>query len=320
MGAKAGIAFPAFSAEYPKMQGKEIESRDRALGAMLGLATGDAVGTTLEFQRRDSYQQLTDMVGGGPFDLMPGQWTDDTAMSLALADSLAHDSQLDESDLMQRFVSWMDEGAYSCTGSCFDIGITTRRALADWKSSGDPVSGSTDPRTAGNGSLMRLAPVAVRHWRNNAHLVDVAARQSQTTHGAAEAVQACIAFAEVLSEAIKGSADPIRNTRFSYNFSGKLKSILNGNWVDKERYEIASSGYVMHSLEAAFWCVNESSDFRESILLAANLGDDADTTAAITGQLAGAIYGAKSIPAEWLHKLAWRDQIVEKAELLFLQS
>lgn len=302
------------------MSVNNLESQNKAVGAMLGLAVGDAVGTTLEFQRRDSYKHLTDMIGGGPFDLKPGQWTDDTAMALALADSLIKDSSLNEADLMSRFFNWMEDGAYSCTGECFDIGITTRKALMLWKSSSDPMAGSTDPRSAGNGSLMRLAPVAVRHWSNKEKLIDVAARQSQTTHGAAEAVQSCIAFAEILSEAIKGTVNPIRKTDFQYNFSDKVRAILDGGWEDKARHEIASSGYVLHSLEAAFWCVSETSNFEDSILLAANLGDDADTTAAITGQLAGAIYGAQSISKNWLTKLAWREKITKMAMSLFEAS
>jgi ADP-ribosyl-[dinitrogen reductase] hydrolase len=166
---------------------------------------GDAVGTTLEFRARDTTLPLTDMVGGGPFGLRPGQWTDDTAMALALADSLAIHPDLDEHDLMARFVDWHERGTYSCTGTCFDVGGTTRAALARWRTTGNPVAGSTDPRSAGNGSLMRLAPAAVRHWADRTTLRDVAARQSRTTHAAPEAVDACVAYAELLADAIAGA-------------------------------------------------------------------------------------------------------------------
>ncbi len=168
--------------------------RDRAIGALLGLAVGDAVGTTLEFKGRDTRPLLTDMVGGGPFNLKPGEWTDDTSMALALADSLMQAPDLDPSDLMQRFVQWRDNGAYSCTGRCFDIGITVSGALQRWKRSGEPLAGSTDPNTAGNGSLMRLAPVAILHWRDREKLRQLAALQSRTTHGAPEAVSACVGY------------------------------------------------------------------------------------------------------------------------------
>ena len=144
--------------------------RDRAVGALLGLAVGDAVGTTLEFRERDSTPRLVDIAGGGPFDLSPGCWTDDTAMALALADSLLTSECLDCRDLMDRFEAWWRHGNYSCTGHCFDIGVTTRRALERYRRTGDPLAGSSDPSTAGNGSLMRLAPVALRYWDDRASL------------------------------------------------------------------------------------------------------------------------------------------------------
>jgi ADP-ribosyl-[dinitrogen reductase] hydrolase len=289
---------------------------DRAVGALLGLAVGDAIGTTLEFTARDTKPALVGMVGGGPFSLKPGQWTDDTAMALALADSLAVDGDLDERDLMQRFVSWYREGSYSCTGRCFDIGITTRQALARFEQGGDPIAGSDDPMSAGNGSLMRLAPVAIRHWRDRAALADVAARQSRTTHAAAEAVDACVAYAGVLADAIAGQPRDIVLSSAAGSASPTIAAIMDGSWRGRRRAEIRSSGYVVHSLKAALWCVGRTADFRSAVLLAANLGDDADTVAAITGQLAGALYGASGIPAEWLDKLAWRARLESAARSL----
>ena len=291
--------------------------RERAVGAMLGLAVGDAIGTTLEFKSRDTYEHLADMVGGGPFGLKSGEWTDDTAMAIALMDSLAANPELDEADLMTRFVSWHEEGVYSCTGRCFDIGITTRQALARWKRTGDPLAGSSDPMSAGNGSLMRLAPVAIRHWRDRHLMADIAARQSMTTHGAGEAVDACIAFADMLADAIEGRVkDEVLCDR-DEPYEGQIKSIMLGSWRTKERHEIRASGYVAHSLEATLWCVARTSSFEEAVLLAANLGEDADTTAAITGQLAGALYGSRAISRDWLERLAWRARIEGMAGSLF---
>ncbi len=289
---------------------------DRAVGAMLGLAVGDAVGTTLEFRARDTYAHLTDMVGGGPFELAPGQWTDDTAMALALADCLAERDDLDEGALLDRFVAWWTRGTYSCTGVCFDIGNTTREALARWQATRNPRSGATDPRAAGNGSLMRLAPVATRFWRDRARLRDVAARQSLTTHGAPEAVDACIAFAEVLADAIGGQPKEEVLRARSAPYAGAIGAIMGGAWRGKERAAIRSSGYVAHSLEAALWCVARADGFRDAVLLAANLGDDADTTAAIAGQLAGSLWGAAGIPAAWLERLAWSLEIRARADVL----
>ncbi|CAN1535425.1 DraG ADP-ribosylglycohydrolase [Sphingomonadaceae bacterium] len=298
----------------------EAACADRARGALLGLAVGDALGTTLEFSRRDSTPFLSDMVGGGPFRLEAGQWTDDSAMALALADSLHEKNGLDEADLMARFVDWHENGSYSCTGRCFDIGITTRAALSRWKASGNPLAGSTAPDSAGNGSLMRLAPIAIRYWRDRPSLRHAAAQQSRTTHGAPQAVEACVAYAELLSDAIAGVPrhELLRDRRIEGD--AVIAKILGGAWRGKARREIAASGYVGHSLEAALWSVGRSGNYRQAILSAANLGDDADTTAAIAGQLAGAIEGAGAIPAPWLQKLAWRERLTDAADRLFAAS
>jgi ADP-ribosyl-[dinitrogen reductase] hydrolase len=289
---------------------------DRAIGALLGLAIGDAIGTTLEFRARDTYEALTDMVGGGPFNLKVGEWTDDTAMALALSDSLEACEGLDEQDLLGRFVNWWRWGIYSCTGECFDIGITTRQALVRWQSAKDPHCGSIHPMSAGNGSLMRLAPVAIRFWNDRARLRDVAARQSKTTHAAPEAVDACIAFAEVLADAIEGrSKSDVLRAR-SGPYAGAIGTIMSADWRGKARTAIRSTGYVAHSLEASLWCVDRTTDYRDAVLMAANLGEDADTTAAITGQLAGALYGASSIPENWVSRVAWGEQIKVKATTL----
>jgi ADP-ribosyl-[dinitrogen reductase] hydrolase len=294
--------------------------QDRAIGAFLGLAIGDALGTTLEFSRRDTYLPLTDMVGGGPFQLEPGQWTDDTAMALALAESLLACGKLDESDLLDRFVSWYKTGEYSCTGTCFDIGNTTRDALENWIHNRNVDSGSTNPQTAGNGSLMRLSPVALRYWRNRDILIDIAARQSKTTHGAEQAVQSCMVFAELLGQLIAGRnlESSLHNVKPHYR--EQILCILSRSWLDTSRSDIKSSGYVMHSLEAALWCLHQTNNFKDAVLLAANLGDDADTTAAITGQLAGALYGAYSIPDEWIAKLAMEPRLRQIARELYQLS
>ena len=285
--------------------------RVRALGAFLGLAVGDAVGTTLEFCARDAQPRLEDMKGGGPFGLLPGYWTDDTSMALALADSLTASEELDSRDLMDRFVRWWRDGDYSCRGNCFDIGNTTRAALDRYLQTGDPLAGSTDPGSAGNGSLMRLAPVALRFWNDRPRLLATAAEQSRTTHGATEAVDACRAFAELLADAIAGT--PRAKVLAPKEFEGAeaIDRIMAGGWRGRPRNEIRSSGYVVHTLEAALWSVARAGNFRNAVLLAANLADDADTVAAVTGQLAGALYGLRGIPDAWLERLAWRDRLQE---------
>ena len=293
--------------------------RERAIGSLLGLAVGDALGTTLEFSSRDSRPRLTALEGGGPFNLEPGQWTDDTSMALALADSLLACDGLNEHDLMTRFVRWMNEGAYSSNGRCFDIGNTVRVALMRFKASGDPIAGPTDPKSAGNGSLMRLAPVAIRYWNEEEARREAVARQGRTTHGAAEAVDACIAFADMLSDAIAGEPRTavLRERSADPPHAGAVADIMAGSWRGKARSDISSSGYVAHSLEAAIWCVARTGSFEEAVILAANLGDDADTVAAITGQLAGALYGYRSIPHRWLSQLNSQGLIFGMASRLF---
>ena len=309
------------SAQPPTAPSKDPESiRDRALGAFLGLAVGDAVGTTLEFCSRDAQPRLEDMVGGGPFDLPPGYWTDDTAMALALADSLAASETLDCRDLMERFVKWWRDGDYSCSRHCFDIGNTTRRALERYLQTGDPLAGSPDPGSAGNGSLMRLSPVALRFWHDRPRLVATAAEHSRTTHGAEEAVGACRAFAELLADAIAGRprADVLAPRRFEG--SPAIARVMTGSWRGRARETIRSSGYVVHTLEAALWSVARTGDFRNAVLLAANLADDADTVAAVTGQLAGGLYGLSGIPDRWLERVAWKDRLLESAQRLVSAS
>ena len=290
--------------------------RDRARGALLGLAVGDALGTTLEFKPKDSYQPLTTMVGGGPFGLRPGEWTDDTSMALALGTSLAERGGLDERDLMERFCAWSEKGEYSHNGRCFDIGITVRGALDRFRRTGDPVAGSTDPQTAGNGSLMRLSPVPILYAFDSETRVDVARRQGACTHGAEEAVAACAAYADLVAEAIQGwSRESIFTPRNGWH-PEKVARAMRMETVGWDRKQVRGTGYVIHSLEAALWAVGNARDVREAVLLAANLGEDADTTAAIAGQLAGAIWGASGIPEEWLAVLAWRDRITDLADHL----
>lgn len=291
-------------------------ARERVRGALLGLAVGDALGTTLEFKPKDRYQPLTTIVGGGPFSLKPGEWTDDTSMALALATSLIEKGGLDERDLMERFCAWAERGEYAHNGRCFDIGNTVRAALDRFRRSDDPVAGTTDPRSAGNGSLMRLAPVAILYAYDPEARVQVARRQSAVTHGTEEAVEACAAYADLIAEAIQGwSKAQVLSPRKGWG-PEKVARAMRMETLRWDRAQVRGSGYVIHSLEAALWSVGRAQDFREAVLLAANLGEDADTTAAIAGQLAGALWGMSGIPGEWLKLLAWRERITGLADCL----
>jgi len=292
--------------------------KDRSIGSLIGLAVGDAVGTTLEFKTRDSYEHLTDMIGGGPFSLPVGAWTDDTSMALCLAVSLLESNEFNPDDQMQRYSRWQHNGYLSSTGVCFDIGGTVADALNRYAASGEPMSGSTHPGSAGNGSLMRLAPVVEFYYPNLEKVLYYSQQSSKTTHGAAECIDACRIFSELLHRAISGkNKSEILEPVELAGCTEFVTRIARMELTNLTRDQVKGSGYVMESLEAALWCFSHSTNFKEAILLAANLGDDADTTAAICGQIAGAHYGASAIPTTWKDKLVMRDQIVDIAARLY---
>jgi ADP-ribosyl-[dinitrogen reductase] hydrolase len=147
--------------------------QQRFRGCLLGLACGDSVGTTVEFKALGTFQPVTDMVGGEPFSLRPGEWTDDSSMALCLAESLIETGRLDPKDQMERYCRWMDEGYLSSNGRCFDIGGTVRNALIRFKKTGELFSGSTDPHSAGNGCIMRLAPVPMFFYSNRKIVIEM---------------------------------------------------------------------------------------------------------------------------------------------------
>lgn len=288
---------------------------DRVRGCLLGLAVGDAIGTTVEFKPRGTFEPLTDMVGGGPFRLAPGQWTDDTAMALCLGASFLEREQCDPRDQMERYVRWFRDGFMSCTGSCFDIGNTVRNALVRFEATGDPFSGSTDAHMAGNGCIMRLAPVALFYWLTEDAAETAAVESCRTTHGAVECIDACRLLARMLVRAQHGASkdDVLFADRARFGESSRIGQIAAGTYAGKDAGEISGSGYVVHCLEAALWCFHQTDTFADAVLAAANLGDDADTTAAVCGQLAGAYYGKSAIPRHWLERLAWGDRIGDMA-------
>jgi ADP-ribosyl-[dinitrogen reductase] hydrolase len=303
-----------------------MDQIERTRGALLGLAAGDAVGTTVEFRPPGSFQPLTDLVGGGPFGLQPGQWTDDTSMALCLAESLVEMEGFDPVDQLRRYVRWCREGHLSSTGQCFDIGGTVSRALLHFERTGDPYSGPTDPHSAGNGSIMRLAPVPLYYAEDPRQAIARSAESSRTTHGATEAVDACRYLGALLVGAVRGASkqellvdhySPIPHYWDEQPLAPAIAEIATGSFKRRKPPEIRGTGYVVKSLEAALWAFFRSDTFREGCLLAANLGDDADTTAAVYGQLAGAFYGEDGIPAEWRGQLALRETIASLAERLY---
>jgi ADP-ribosylglycohydrolase len=303
---------------------------DRYRGCLLGLAAGDALGTTLEFKEPGEFEPLTDIVGGGPFHLRPGEWTDDTSMALCLAESLVTCGKFDPVHQLETYCRWWLDGHLSVKGRCFDIGNATRGALARFKQTHEPFCGDTGPGSAGNGSLMRLAPAPLAFAGKPDVAVYMAGQSSRTTHGAKECVDSCRYFAGLLLAALSGLAkDAILNNEYEpavgcflgEPLAPKVTEIAGGSFGRRSPPEIRGSGYVIHTLEAALWAFATTTSFRDGALRVVNLGEDADTTGAVYGQIAGAYYGEEGIPAEWRAKLAMRELIEQRAgELLELAS
>jgi len=296
---------------------------DRYRGALLGLAVGDALGTTLEFTRPGSFAPIDDMLGGGPFGLEPGQWTDDTSMALCLAESLLDCGGFEPADQLARYVRWWREGYLSSTGRCFDIGIATSDALARFERSREPFCGSHDPNTAGNGSIMRLAPVPLFFAGNALEAIERSGESSRTTHAAPAAVDACRYLGALLTGALgdvpkdvllQPNWSPVPRYWEEHPMVPEVAEIAAGSFARREPPEIRGTGYVVRSLEAALWALHRTDSFRDGALAAVNLGEDADTTGAVYGQLAGALYGVDGIPFEWRTKLALRETIERLAD------
>ena len=300
---------------------------DRYRGALVGLAVGDALGTTLEFEMPGSFNPITGMVGGGIFDLEAGQWTDDTSMALCLAESLVDRQAFDPEDQMRRYLRWYREGYLSSTGTCFDIGCTVGAALRDFEVNQDPIAGKTEPCYGGNGSLMRLAPVPLAFANIPEEAIRLSGEMSRTTHGAAEPVDACRYYSGLIVGALAGeSKDVLLRSRYSplegcwppSALSLNIDEVAAGSFKNRQPPEIRGTGYVVQALEAALWAFWHSDDFEAGALAAVNLGDDADTTGAIYGQLAGAYYGINAIPDSWRSKLVMSSRIIELADGLFV--
>ncbi len=303
-----------------------MEMIERYRGALLGLACGDAVGTTVEFHRPGSFKPVTDMVGGGPFGLEAGQWTDDTSLALCLATSLVECKGFNPLDQLERYVRWWREGYLSSTGDCFDIGGTTRSALSRFQALHEPYPGSTDPHAAGNGSLMRLAPAPLFFAADPREAIERAGESSRTTHGALTCVDACRYLGALLVGAVRGASKdellaPSYNPAPGYwqgaPLCPEVAEVAAGSFRRRRPPEIRGTGYVVECLEAALWAFHASASFEEGCLLAVNLGDDADTTGAVYGQLAGAYYGERAVPASWRGRLAKRELIESLADRLY---
>jgi len=296
--------------------------QDNQRGCLLGMAIGDALGAAVEFKQPGTFEPVTGYRAGGPHGLGPGEWTDDTSMALALADSIAT-TGWDLDDQARRYVDWWTKGEYSVNDRCFDIGMTVRSALAKFDQTKDAsTSASKSERASGNGSIMRLAPVPIRfldHFPDQIEkLAALAAESSLPTHASPQCLSACRYMAIVLAGLMQGmdrddvlSADwkPLQRLRASEPLHHEIDAVAMGSFRELQPPAIKGSGYVVKSLEAALWAFHDAQDFRQAVLKAVNLGDDADTTGAVCGQLAGAYWGESRVPREWLDGLVRQDMI-----------
>jgi ADP-ribosylglycohydrolase len=299
--------------------------KDRQRGALVGLAVGDALGAAVEFQPPGIFPEVTDFRAGGPHGLEPGEWTDDTSMALALADSIA-EVGWDLNDQAERYVAWWRTGAYSVNGRVFDIGVTTCAALGRFLQSGDALtSGDSSGHASGNGSIMRLAPVPIAYARlfpdRLEMLAERAVESSRPTHASPQCLSACAYLGVILAGLVRGlrreevldpDGAPLRRLREFFPLHPEVEEVARGSFRRREPPEIKGSGYVVKSLEAALWAFHGAGDFRGAVLRAVNLGDDAVTTGAVCGQLAGAYWGESGIPPAWRECLAGRE-LIERA-------
>ncbi|KAI4182308.1 MAG: hypothetical protein LQ346_006610 [Caloplaca aetnensis] len=306
----------------------------RIRGSLYGVAVCDALGAPVEFCARGTFPPITDGFQYNPnFDLAPGCWTDDTSMTLCLAQSLVDRAgAFDARDQVGKYVKWYEEGYMSSVGKCFDIGNATRNALAIWREylkgaaaatgEGEGMEGAqkaVDARLkkkvqCGNGALMRVAPVGLVFYRDEVKAVEYAGLSSQVTHPYPTNAEACVVYTKLVAATFTDKSkadlasivadwafdDPDLKSRFE-----KYRDLR--SWKEVKSDRISSSGYVVHSLEASLWGFFTTESFEEGALKVINLGDDADTVGAIYGGIAGAFYGVEAIPQKWLSELEAKD-------------
>lgn len=287
----------------------------RARGALVGLAVGDTLGTTNEFQPTGTFPPITNMVGGGVFVLKPGQWTDDTSMALCLADSLLAQGRYDSFDVMERYERWRCEGYRSSTGRCFDIGNQVNHALDAFRDQPRVPRGAPRTTSAGNGSIMRLAPVVIAGFpsRDPREVVATAGLSARETHYSVEAEAGTEVFAALLVGALLGW-EPDRIVDVSWASTGAAfddvaARVISADPTTRASWEASTSGYIIDGLRLAVHGLLDFSSFDEAVLALANLGGDADTNAAIYGQLGGAFFGVEAIRPSWRAQIHDGDQI-----------
>lgn len=299
---------------------------EKMRAGILGFVVGDALGVPIEFLDRKYLErnQLREMVGYGSHNVPKGTWSDDTSMMLATMDSIIENNGINYDDIIYKFSEWTDSAKYTATDRLFDIGVSTSKAISNFKRGVSALEcGGRGFNENGNGSLMRILPIAFYLNANSFtedEEVNIINNSSSLTHGHEISCLGCKIFSDYVKALLCGldkeSALSFVKTRkydnyYSHNFVMYYKRILFDNLPKLSKEEIKSSGFVVDSLEASLWCTLNSNTYEQAVVTAINLGEDTDTIGAITGALNGIIYGESQIPDRWLNKLRKKDYIMD---------
>jgi ADP-ribosyl-[dinitrogen reductase] hydrolase len=293
--------------------------RERFQGALLGLAVGDALAAHTQFRKPGSFAPVGDLLGGGPFDLPRGAWTDDTAMALLLAESLVESDGFDARDQVQRYARWQREGYGSATGQCVGIAANVARALATAQYKRQPFAGSHDPQQLDKDALSRVAPVVMFFFADVATAVARAVDAARITAQAPVVLDCVRLLAAMLHLALTGRDKPAilrpaRETWFGPSTRPEVVAVFEGSYIVRQPPEITGGGHIVQALEAALWAFHSSDSYREGALLAANLGRDSDVVTAVYGALAGAHHGVSAIPGIWRNSLMKKELVMDTAD------
>ncbi len=293
----------------------------KAIAAMLGQACGGAVGVSTMHRRRGSFAPVTDMRGGGPFGLMPGQFSGDVSLSLCTAESLIANQPFDPTATMRSYLRWFRRGHLSSNGLSFGFSPASRSALETFEANPNAVPGNATVGSDGE-PLLRSAPVAIIYRKVPPTARDIASRVAKLTHGHPMAADATKLAAIYTHRAFEGTDrfDILMLDRAPDGLDSRCTAVAEGAWLDKREWDISADGSAAGVLEAALWCVATTESFREAVLRATNLGQASHTTAALAGQIAGAFYGFEAIPKEWLAKLSQAASIQALAVALYRKS
>lgn len=286
---------------------------------IIGLVVGDALGVPVEFKGRDTYN-VTDMIGYGTYNQPPGTWSDDSSMTLATLESIVRMGAIDAADIMNNFYEWLQNGKFTPHNEVFDVGGATRRAVVRYANGTDPAKcGGKTRMDNGNGALMRILPVAILAETDSHDKMVTVKSIAGLTHNHPISHIACFIYAFVVENLMNGAdkrsalSNAIQVVGGLYGETEVWQEFRYVAEIDKfDRDEIKSSGYVVDTLEAALWCFLNTTNYRDCVLLAVNLGEDTDTVAAVAGGLAGIYYdcgGENGVPDEWISQIARKDWI-----------